>query len=120
MTVITRDATEKMEECVRGSLSGTMTFPDVLGALKRLGVERYHADYSRQEITYYLADGQSHVVSVPHPEYETAQAFSAENVAVAVGESQGGEHGYLDVQLAGGRVHYLGRKGEIHTETFPV
>jgi uncharacterized protein YbcV (DUF1398 family) len=134
MTVITKDTIGKMEDCVRGSLSGTMTFPDVLNSLKSIGVERYHADYSRQEITYYLANGQSHVVSSPHPEHATAQEFSAEDVAAAVCESQRGEHSYHDfvrktmeagcvgyfVQLDGRRVQYFGRKGEIHTETFPT
>lgn len=133
MNINTSGTVEKMEECVRSSLSGTMTFPDVLRVLKSIGVERYHADYSRQENTYYLVNGQSHIVSSPHPEHETAQDFSAENVAAAVGESQRGEHAYLDfvrktmnagcvgyfVQLAGCRVQYFGRKGEIHTEIFP-
>lgn len=132
MDVITDDMAEKMEECVRGSLAGTMTFPDVLRILKSIGVERYHADYSRQENTYYLTNGQSHVVSLPHGAHETAADFSAENVAAAVGESQRGEHSYLDfvrktmtagcvgywVQLEGCRVQYFGRRGEIHTETF--
>ena len=134
MDTITSDTVEKMEECVRGSILGTVTFPDVLKILKSIGVERYHADYSRQENTYYLKNGQSHVVSSPHPAQETALDFSAEIVAAAVGESQRGEHSYLDfvrktmnagcvgyfVQLAGCRVQYFGRKGEIHTETFPA
>lgn len=134
MPTITKVAAEKMEACVSGSLSGTMTFPQVLGLLRSIGVERYHADYSRQENTYYLSDGQSHVVSSPHPEHETAQQFSAEKVAAAVGESQRGEHGYLDfvektmkagcvgyfVQLSGSRVQYFGRNGEIHTEIIPA
>lgn len=132
MSTITKDATEKMEECVRGSLSGTMTFPEILRLLKSIGVERYHADYSRQENTFYLENGESHIISSPHPAHETAQEFSAANIARAVAESQRGEHAYSDfvcktmnagcvgyfVQLAGCRVQYFGRKGEIHTETF--
>jgi hypothetical protein len=54
-----------MQECARGSLAGELTFPEVVGRLVAVGVERYHADYSRQEITYYLADGDSHVVAAP-------------------------------------------------------
>ncbi len=134
MTAISKDATKTMEECVHGSLFGTMTFPEILRLLKSIGVERYHADYARQENTYYLANGQSYVVSLPHEEIEIAREFSEENIAAAVGKSQRGEHSYLDfvrktmnagcvgyfVQLAGCRVQYFGRKGEIHTEIFPA
>lgn len=102
--------------------------------LRSIGVERYHADYSRQENTYYFKDGQSHVAISPHPDYQAAVEFSAKDVAAAVGESQRGEHSYLDfvrktmdagcvgyfVQLTGCCVQYFGRKGEIHTETFPT
>lgn len=31
MTAITREVTEKMKECVHGSLSGTMAFPELQG-----------------------------------------------------------------------------------------
>jgi uncharacterized protein YbcV (DUF1398 family) len=133
MNMISEDAAAKMETCVQGSLSGTMSFPEVLGLLRSVGVERYHADYSREK-TYYLKNGQSHVVKSPHPTHESAQEFSADGVAAAVGRSQRGEHSYLDfvrdtmnagcvgyfVQLNGCCVQYFGRKGEIHTETFPV
>ena len=134
MITINEDTAAKMETCVQGSLSGTMSFPEVLGLLRSVGVERYHADYSREENTYYLKNGQSHVVKSPHPTHESAQEFSADGVAAAVGRSQRGEHSYLDfvrdtmnagcvgyfVQLNGCCVQYFGRKGEIHTETFPV
>lgn len=136
MNTLTNDATQTMEECVRASLDGTMTFPEILGSLKRIGVERYHADYSRKENTYYLANGESYVIALPvFPDSngKIAQNFSAENVAAAVGQSQRGEHSYLDfvrktteagcvgyfVQLTGRRVQYFGRNGEIHTEVFP-
>jgi hypothetical protein len=39
-----------MQECARGSLAGELTFPEVVGRLAAVGAERYHADYSRQEI----------------------------------------------------------------------
>lgn len=60
---VTTEKTHVMQECARRSLAGELTFPEVVGRLAAVGVERYHADYSRQEITYYLADGDSHVVS---------------------------------------------------------
>jgi catechol 2,3-dioxygenase-like lactoylglutathione lyase family enzyme len=39
-----------MQECARGSLAGELTFPEVVSRLVEVGVERYHADYCRQEI----------------------------------------------------------------------
>lgn len=126
-----------MDECAQGALSGALTFPEIVGCLAAIGVERYHADYSRREITYYLPDGASHVASTQHSPAETgdetASEFSATAVASAVRQSQQNEHTYLDfirktmsagcvgyfVQITGRRVLYFGRNGEIHIEHFP-
>ena len=127
------EQTQVMQICVQGSLSGSLTFPEVVGRLAAIGVERYHADYSRQEITYYLSNGESHVVAVPYPAHETAAEFSSNAVEAAVRQSQRGEHAYRDfvrktmaagcvgyfVQIAGRRAIYFGRNGEAHVEQFP-
>jgi uncharacterized protein YbcV (DUF1398 family) len=124
---------EIMEQCAKGAVSGELTFPEIVGKLMAIGVERYHADFSRQEITYYLADGESLVVGLPHPAHVTAAEFSAADVAAAVKQSQQNEHTYLDfirktmaagcvgyiVQITGRRVIYFGRKGDSHVEHFP-
>lgn len=124
---------EAVQECARGSLNGTMTFPEVIAKLSAAGVERYHADYSRSEVTYYLADGNSAVVATPHEAAETADEFSPAAVEAAVRRSQRGEHTYRDfvretkaagcvgyfVQIAGRRAIYFGRRGECHIELFP-
>ncbi len=123
-----------LEECANGSLAGTISFPEVLGKLTAIGVERYHADYSRQEITYYFEDGTSHVVAIAHPQQSIGNAFQADLVASAVKQSQGNEHTYSDfllktmlagcvgyfVQISGARVIYFGRNGDNHVEHFPV
>ncbi len=123
-----------MHECAQGSHSGQLTFPEVVGRLAAVGVERYHADYSRQEITYYLANGDSHVVSAAFERYPAALEFSPSQVEAAVRQSQRNEHTYSDfvrksmeagcigyfVQIAGRRVLYFGRNGEIHVELFPA
>lgn len=125
--------TETMHACATGALTGALTFPEIVGRLAGLGVERYHADYSRQEITYYLGEGDSLVVASPHPVHRTAREFSAAEVEAAVRQSQRNEHTYLDfvrktmaagcvgyfVQITGRRVIYFGRKGESHVENFP-
>lgn len=122
-----------MHETVRGSFTGEMTFPQIVERLSAIGVERYHADYSRQEKTFYLSDGQSLVVAVPWEPGPTGGEFSASAVEAAVRQSQRGEHSYPDfvrktmaagcvgyfVQIAGRRALYFGRHGETHVELFP-
>jgi uncharacterized protein YbcV (DUF1398 family) len=120
--------------CAQGALTGELTFPEIVGKLAQIGVERYHADYSRREITYYFSDGNSSVVATPHPAHATAAEFSASAVEAAVRQSQRNEHTYLDfilktmtagcvgyfVQITGRRVIYFGRSGEFHVERFPT
>lgn len=127
------DTVRVIQECAHGSLNGAITFPEIVGKLASIGVERYHADYPRQEITYYMADNESLVVSVPHPLHPIASEFSQAGVEAAVRQSQRNEHSYLDfihktslagcvgyfVQITGRRVIYFGREGDFHTEHFP-
>lgn len=122
-----------IQDCAQGALTGELTFPEIVSQLAQIGVERYHADYSREEITYYLADNSSLVVSTPHPPHATAVEFSASAVEAAVRQSQRNEHSYLDfirktmsggcvgyfAQITGRRVIYFGRNGESHVEHFP-
>ena len=125
--------TKIVEDCAQGSLAGTLTFPEVVGRLAAIGVERYHADYSREEITYYWVNGDSHVVKLPNPLETIPQEFSAAGVAAAVRQSQQGEHTYVDflrktmaagcvgyfVQITGRQAIYFGRLGDSHVEKFP-
>jgi uncharacterized protein YbcV (DUF1398 family) len=127
------EKTQVIQESARGALTGEITFAEIVGKLAEIGIERYHADYSRQEITYYLPDGDSLVVTSPHPSHTTAVEFSPSAVEAAVRQSQRNEHTYLDfirktmaagcvgyfVQIAGRRVIYFGRNGESHVEHFP-
>ena len=122
-----------MHSCAQGSLKGELAFPEIVSRLAEIGVERYHADYSRQEITYYLSDGDSHVVSAPHALRSTGSKFSSSAVEAAVRQSQRNEHTYADfvrktmeagcigyfVQITGRRVLYFGRNGGTHVEHFP-
>ena len=128
------EKTRVIDECVRGSLTGELNFPQIVGRLAAIGVERYHADYTRHEITYYMADGDSYVASTPHHPHATAIEFSAVAVETAVRQSQRGEHSYADfvrktmeagcvgyfVQITGKRAIYFGRNGDSHVERFPA
>jgi uncharacterized protein YbcV (DUF1398 family) len=110
-----------------------MIFPEVVARLSAAGVERYHADYVRQETTYYTPDGRSHVVPAGHSPEPIADGFSAAGVEAAIDASQRGEINYPEflrrtfaagcvgyfVQIAGRRALYFGRLGEVHVEPFP-
>ncbi len=127
------EQTQVIQSCTQSALSGELTFPEIVGRLAEIGIERYHADYSRQEITYYFPDGDSLVVASSHPSHTTAVEFSPSAVEAAVRQSQRNEHTYLDfirktlaagcvgyfVQIMGRRVIYFGRNGESHVEHFP-
>jgi uncharacterized protein YbcV (DUF1398 family) len=122
-----------IEQCAAMSMAGTISFADVVGQLMQVGVERYHADYSRMETTYYLPNGESEVVLMDHEPMSVTDAFSAEAVEASVRQAQRGEIKYPQfvkqttaagcvgyfVQIAGKRVQYFGRNGEVHTEWFP-
>ena len=122
-----------VEECAHASLTGTASFPEIVGRLQALGVERYHTDYSRMEHTYYLPDGDSHVVAIGRPPQAIGATFLADGVAAAVLASQRGEIKYVEflrrsmeagcvgyfVQITGRQVFYFGRNGEVHVERFP-
>jgi uncharacterized protein YbcV (DUF1398 family) len=122
-----------IQGCVQGGLSGELAFPEIVRRLAEIGVERYHADYSRQEVTCYFPDGDSLVVAASHPSHPTAAEFSPSAIEAAVRQSQRNEQTYLDfihktkgagcvgyfVQIIGRRAIYFGRNGESHVEHFP-
>ena len=131
---MTNEQAETIRACAAASLAGTIHFGEVVMRLQGIGVERYHADYSRHESTYYLPDGSSLVVPVPHPPHAIAMEFSAAAVEASIRQSQRGEIKYSQfveqtcaagcvgyfVHLTGRRVIYFGRQGEQHVEPFPA
>lgn len=122
-----------VEECARLSAHGQISFGEVVTRLISANVERYHADYTRSETTYYTPDGGSHVVPMKLAHGTIAHEFSASQVEASVRQSQRGEIMYPQftqqvlaagcvgyfVQITGKCVQYFGRNGEIHTEWFP-
>lgn len=122
-----------MHECCTRSLRGELTFPDVVRKLQAIGVERYHADFSRHEITYYLPSGESQIEPTGWHVGQIAEVFSANAVEAAVKQIQRGEILYTEflqkimaagcvgyfVQITGRRVLYIGRHGDFHVEPFP-
>lgn len=122
-----------VESCAARSAAGEIHFGEVVSILMASGIERYHADYTRMETTYYAVDGCSHVVPMLGEHGSVAMGFSAGEVERAVRRSQRGEVRYPQftrlvleagcvgyfVQIAGRCVQYFGRNGEVHTEWFP-
>ncbi len=127
------EQTQVIQESALGALNGSLTFPEIVGKLASIDVERYHVDYPRQEITYFIAENESLVVGTPHPLQPIASHFSGTSLELAARQSQRNEHSYLDfirkttsagclgyfVQITGRRVIYFGRDGDSHVEYFP-
>jgi uncharacterized protein YbcV (DUF1398 family) len=127
------DQIKTARECAKLSASGKIHFGDVVGRLMEAGIERYHADYSRRETTYYAAAGGTCVAPMACEDAAIAQTFSAEKIEAAIRQAQRGEIMYPQfahlalaagcvgyfVQISGKRAQYFGRNGEIHTEWFP-
>jgi len=125
---------DTLEHCSKASFTGELTFPEIVERLAGIGVERYHADYSRGEKTYYFANGDSHIVAMPELTHSISQEFRSDDVIAAIKQSQRNEHTYAEfiektmragcvgyfVQITGMRAIYFGRQGEIHTELFPA
>jgi uncharacterized protein YbcV (DUF1398 family) len=122
-----------VKECAALSATGQIHFGEVISRLMNAGIERYHADYSRGEITYYTPEGGSCIEPLEHEPMRIAHDFSASAVEAAVRQAQRGEIMYPQftrqalaagcvgyfVQITGKCVHYFGRNGQIHTEWFP-
>jgi uncharacterized protein YbcV (DUF1398 family) len=120
-------------ECTAASNEECATFPAIVGKLMEAGVERYHADLTRGEKTYYMPDGSSEVVPSPALACEIGTAFSASGVEAAVRAIQVQTIKYREfcrriaaagcadhvVSLAGRRAIYSGRSGESFVEPFP-
>lgn len=127
--------TQIIQETASKVLAGPISFPEVVGALLRAGVEYYHVDYVARQKSYYAADGSAVVVTPIS--YEglpvVPPVFDLVAVKAAILDSQqhgqvyrdftrrvmaAGVQGYFAL-LRGKRVTYLGRQGDQHTEWFP-
>ena len=123
-----------IEECVRRSHQGTISFAEVVAKLMEIGVETYLADYRRRENVYYLPSGETYAVKFAPPEKPVAEVFDVDAVGQAVRGAQSGAVKYPEfmrrtmaagcvgyfVWIAGRHVQYFGRRGEVHIERFPA
>jgi uncharacterized protein YbcV (DUF1398 family) len=119
-------------EMSKASDEERVTFPEVVKALMKVGIERYHADLVAGRKTYYLPDGAFEETNA-HKVSGAALKFSAEGVEKAVRAIQRQQIAYREfcrliadagcvgyfVSLAGRRAIYYGRTGDEHVEWFP-
>ena len=125
--------TEAMHQTLEGSLSGKLTFPQVVGILASAGVESYSIDLIRGEDVFYMPDGVVHVEKMTPPATPIPENFSQPGLVAAIRAAQAdtirypefltqamaaGVAGYR-TYITGKRVLYLGRKGDLHIEEFP-
>lgn len=122
-----------MEEITHSTLKGEIPFAAAVGKLIAEGVESYHVDFIRNETTYYMPNGENHVVPLSLPHRLPADQFNQEGIQTAIKESQKGELKFADfiprallagvpcytVYIAGKKVIYFGRYGDLHIELFP-
>ncbi len=121
--------------CLEGAEAGTMTFPQIVGALMREGFESYLVDFRRAVATYYSPDGDSVELPTHRIDVAVAPAFDAAPIRAAIREAQqqvadytytgfcrkvasAGCAGYV-VSFSGRRALYFGRTAETHVEHFP-
>ncbi|CAN5406043.1 hypothetical protein BH11PSE5_BH11PSE5_27760 [soil metagenome] len=121
--------------CLDAAHDGSLSFPSIIARLVEAGFEGYAVDYRRDSQTYYLPDGDSVKLDMPHSTGPVAAAFDSAGVEALVRWAQAnrpdysyaafckkvktaGCAGYL-VSFPGRRVVYYGRTAETHVELFP-
>jgi uncharacterized protein YbcV (DUF1398 family) len=116
-------------EAARGTLDGTLSFPEVVGQLLAAGVEYYHVDYVGLRKRFYSAEGGMVATSINYENLPpVAPEFDAVALRANILDSQrngqpyreftrramaGGVQGYIAF-LRGQRVTYWGRSGDQH------
>jgi uncharacterized protein YbcV (DUF1398 family) len=121
--------------CLEGADTGSMSFPEIVGALIAGGFDGYLVDLRRATTIYYPRDGEAIALRSHAHGTTVAERFDASAVQTAIREAQtqapgytyrgfcdkigfAGCAGYL-VSFPGRRVLYFGRTAEVHVEHFP-
>src|SRR5690606_30246370 len=128
-----QQAKSAAEACAADSDNGA-PFPEIVSRLAAAGFERYHADLRRGDKTFYMPDGESHVVPCRRVSGPFGDRFSADHVHDALKAIQRREIDYVEfcerlahsgcvgylVSLSGRRALYYGRTAETYVELFPA
>lgn len=121
--------------CLNSAEDGSMSFPQIVGALIDAGFESYAVDFRRSAAVYYLSDGDSVELATHRVEAPVAPGFDAVSIRAAIGEAQQNAPGYsyrgfcakaasagcagYVVSFPGRRALYIGRTADTHVEHFP-
>jgi len=122
-----------IQELIEKALARKIAFPEILATLTKEGVESYHVDFLRNEVRYYVRDGEFLVVNASFVHQGVAAEFSAEKLDAINRRVQSGQASYADfvregtaagcacyaVYLNGKLVRYFGRDGGEHVQYFP-
>lgn len=126
--------TEMILKAAKGTLTGAMSFPEVVEQLIDAGVEYYHVDFVGMSKTFYSAEGEMVLTPIPYENLPpVSPEFDPAALRADILDSQqrnqpyreftrrailAGVQGYIAF-LRGKRVTYWGRAGDQHTEWFP-
>jgi uncharacterized protein YbcV (DUF1398 family) len=117
----------------KATIEGSMPFPEIVGKLLSNGVEYYHVDFATCCFTFYGASGEAVVAPLLLDLPPVAGSLDGAELTAAIVDSQqhgqkfpsfcarataAGVQGYFAF-LAGKRVCYFGRQGDLHVEWFP-
>ncbi len=125
--------TNVMHEVLAESQAGKLIFPEVVRRLLEAGVESYFCDLASGQETFYTGDGKTHVEKMTLPLSPVAEDFSSGDLIATIRGAQADTVRYPEFVkrstaagviaywsfLAGGKVIYFDRKGEVHIEEFP-
>lgn len=132
---MTEHQAETARACLAAAQTGRLNFPQIVGTLMEAGFERYAVDFCRHSQTFYLPDGASIELAVPHPPATIGTGFDVDAVKAAIREAQQDAPGYTYpgfcekvmragcvgyvVSFPGRRAVYSARSAEAHVEHFP-
>jgi uncharacterized protein YbcV (DUF1398 family) len=125
--------TIEMHKVMTETQTGKLVFPEVVRRLIEVGVESYFVDLATRHETFYMADGQTHAEPMTLSLEAVADEFSPSDIVTAIRGAQADTIRYPEFMkrasaggviaywafLAGRKVIYFGRRGEMHIEEFP-
>lgn len=118
----------------QATVTGAMSFPEIVGKLIAEGVEYYHVDYASLQFHFYGVEGGVVVVPLLFGTLRPiAPLLDKAALRAAIVDSQENNQKFEDFSrrateagvagyfafLAGKRIAYFGRQGDQHVEWFP-
>ena|SRR5579871_2452765 len=125
--------TKVIDDVMRETEAGNMIFPEVVRRLTEVGVESYFVDFANGRKSFYAFNGDSYTEEMSLRRDPVAEEFSSSGIVAAIRGAQADTIRYPEFVkrstaagviaywafLAGKKVIYFGRKGEMHVEEFP-